>query len=287
MKLSSEMTNDQCINFCQSKSFVIAGTKSGTQCFCGNDLLGSALVSSGRCNMTCMGDATESTICGGPDTLSIWGFDSSFQQERSYGQSLSLAMTPGAQENGGMAYTKVQITSSIYTWPPIGSSATDPSTSLATSGLSEVEMAMLSVIASKVREREGATTQDFIGSISSVLNIGMSSIASDVPLENLTSGTASITGSSSVTFAPKPAIALTAVPTEATLYMTAMAGSTTAEAKNSIDDIIADDASATLDRDKVSSSMDEAEVDDTATIPILSATKRERRAHRRRSQWSK
>lgn len=289
MKLSSEMTNDQCINFCHSKSFVIAGTKSGTQCFCGNDLLGSVLVSNGRCNMTCTGDATESTICGGPDTLSIWGFDSSIQQEQSPGQSFSLAMAPGTQETGGMAYTKVQITSSIYTWPPTESSASNPSTSLATSDLSELEMAMLSVIASKVHEKQGAAAQGFIGSISSVLNVGMSSIAGDVPPANSTSSTAFITGSSSITFAPKPAIALTAVPMEATLYMTAMAGSTTAtntaEANSSIDDIVADDASASLDGDQVSSSLDEAEVDNTVIIPILSAMKTERRAPRRRSHW--
>lgn len=280
MKLASDMTNDECINLCRSKSFAIAGTKSGTQCFCGNDLLGSVLVSNGQCNMSCAGDATQSTLCGGPEALSIWGLLDTSIQEESPEQSFSSTVTPEAQGTGGMAYTKMQITSSIYAWPPAETSVSDLPTSLAASDLSELEMAMLSVIAFKARETQGTAGQGFIGSISAVLNMGTSNIADDVPPANLTSSTAFITESSSITLAPKPVHGLTAVPTDSTLYMTAMADDTTAthtaEANNPMDDIVADDASAAMDGDQVGSS----------AIPILPGTKRERRVPRRRSHWA-
>lgn len=280
MKLASDMTNDECINLCRSKSFAIAGTKSGTQCFCGNDLLGSVLVSNGQCNMSCAGDATQSTLCGGPEALSIWGLLDTSIQEESPEQSFSSAVTPEAQGTGGMAYTKMQITSSIYAWPPAETSVSDLPTSLAASDLSELEMAMLSVIASRARETQGTAGQGFIGSISAVLNMGTTNIADDVPPANLTSSTAFITESSSITLAPKPVHGLTAVPTDSTLYMTAMADDNTAthtaEANNPVDDMVANDASAAMDGDQVGSS----------AIPILPGTKRERRVPRRRSHWA-
>lgn len=292
MEVASGMTNDQCVTFCQSQSFAIAGTKSGTQCFCGNDLSGSAVMSSEQCNMTCAGDTMESTVCGGPGALSVWSFDSSFQHAGlSSGEqsSLSLATIPSPQETGAIAYTKML--KSIYSWPSTASSAGNSPIPLATSDLSELEMAMLSVIASKAQKKQGTAAQGFIGSISSVLNMGMSSIAHDVPLANLTTSTAFNAASSSISLVPKPTVPLTVVPTAATLYMTASTGGTvttrTPETNGLNGDVGAIDASTALNGNQVSPSIDGADVDDTDIVPTLYATtKKERRAPRRRAHWA-
>lgn len=290
MNLVSEMTNDQCIRFCQSQSYTIAGTTSGTQCSCGNSLSDSIIVNDAQCNMTCGGDTTRSTTCGGPGALSIWSSDNIAQQGQSSVLSSLLATATGLQQTGNLAYTKLQITPSIYAWPPTASSASHLSTSLAKSDLSELEMVMLSVITSKSNEKHGADAQDFIGSMSSALNMGKSKIAENVSFANFTSSTAFITGISSVMLAPKPAIALTAVPTVTTLYMTAMASDNaatlTAEANSTGGGIGADDVSASLDGEQMSSLLDGAEVDGTDIIITLSASKRERRALRRRAHWA-
>jgi hypothetical protein len=67
------MTNEECVKFCKRQGLTLAGTEDGAQCFCGNVLIGSALLPSGRCNIPCTGDLDNSTVCGGPWALSVWG----------------------------------------------------------------------------------------------------------------------------------------------------------------------------------------------------------------------
>lgn len=280
MYLASNMANDQCIQFCRSHSYTIAGTRSGTQCFCGNSLPNSVIVNDAQCNMTCGGDTIGSTMCGGPEALSIWSSDNIVQQGQSSGLSSLLATATGLQQIGDLAYTKVQVASSIYTRATKASSASNWSDSLVTSNLSELEMAMLSVIASKANEKQGTAAQNFIGSISVVLNMGMSKIANDVPFANLTSSSMFVTGASSITMTPKHAIALTAVPTEATLYMTEVAGGNvatrTAEAKSSDVGVGAGGTMATLDG---------AAVDDNEVLRTSGASTIGRKVPRRRAHW--
>lgn len=75
------MTNEQCVRFCQKQGLILAGTEDGAQCFCGDVLFGSALLSPDHCNVTCTGDITNSTTCGGSWALSVWSPDGTAQQE--------------------------------------------------------------------------------------------------------------------------------------------------------------------------------------------------------------
>lgn len=75
------MTNEQCVRFCQKQGLILAGTEDGAHCFCGDVLLGSALLSADHCNVTCTGDITNSTTCGGSWALSVWSPDGTAQQE--------------------------------------------------------------------------------------------------------------------------------------------------------------------------------------------------------------
>lgn len=75
------MTNEQCVAFCQKEGLTLAGTEDGSQCFCGDVLLGSVSLPPGHCNVTCTGDVTNSTICGGSWALSVWSPDGAVRQE--------------------------------------------------------------------------------------------------------------------------------------------------------------------------------------------------------------
>lgn len=288
VNLASGMTTDQCIMFCQSQSLAIAGTKSGTQCFCGNTLLDSMTVSNGQCNMTCSGDTTESTVCGGPWALSIWSSHGGTRKGQSLEHSFSLGTTSGSQQTSGLEHTKTQVTSVVNAWPT-ASPASNLSISSALPGVPEFPIAKLSASASKTLPKEGTVPNDVVGNISSVLNVDISSNAKDVSLANLTS-TAFIAAPLSTQLGPGPAIPLTAVPSAATLFVTAMTGGMidahTSEV-NSIDGNSAGgDGKIAGDGDEVSSSLDGADVDDTNTVPTLSAIMRERTASRRRAHWA-
>lgn len=75
------MTNEACIEFCQRQGFTLAGTEDGAQCFCGDVLIGSASLPPGHCNSPCTGDLSNSTVCGGPWALSVWGPGGTARQE--------------------------------------------------------------------------------------------------------------------------------------------------------------------------------------------------------------
>lgn len=69
---SGSMTIPICIDFCESKGFQYAGIEYAGECYCGNDFVNGASLSyiSEQCTMKCSGDS--STICGGPDAISLW-----------------------------------------------------------------------------------------------------------------------------------------------------------------------------------------------------------------------
>ena len=65
------MTNSGCIAACEAKSYTLAGTEDGGQCFCGNTLTGgSTQIAETMCDMACEGDASQT--CGGGWALSVW-----------------------------------------------------------------------------------------------------------------------------------------------------------------------------------------------------------------------
>jgi hypothetical protein len=65
---SNGVTGQQCILYCNSKGYRIAGTEYAKQCFCGN-ALPSEVAASG-CDMPCRGNAKEA--CGGRERLSVY-----------------------------------------------------------------------------------------------------------------------------------------------------------------------------------------------------------------------
>ncbi|KPI43427.1 putative fungistatic metabolite [Cyphellophora attinorum] len=68
---SSSMTAEICASFCTGYQYM--ATEYSSECYCGNTLLGgSAVVTDGRCSMTCSGNS--GTICGGPNGLSLYQF---------------------------------------------------------------------------------------------------------------------------------------------------------------------------------------------------------------------
>ncbi|KAL6802021.1 COOH terminal WSC domain-containing protein [Trichoderma sp. SZMC 28012] len=64
------MTNDKCVANCVSKGFSIAATEYGGQCYCGNDLVGSAKLAESQCSMACEGNSKE--VCGGSWAISVY-----------------------------------------------------------------------------------------------------------------------------------------------------------------------------------------------------------------------
>lgn len=97
LDLPGGMTNEECIRFCEKQGLTLAGTEHGAQCFCGNVLLGSASLSPDHCNVTCTGDLTNSTVCGGSWALSVWSSDGTAHQQP------SLASLPDVVEHYGPA----------------------------------------------------------------------------------------------------------------------------------------------------------------------------------------
>jgi hypothetical protein len=68
-----QMTNEKCIKHCKTAGFALAGTEYGGQCYCGNELVGSAKLEESSCTIKCEGDASQ--ICGGGWALSVYSID--------------------------------------------------------------------------------------------------------------------------------------------------------------------------------------------------------------------
>lgn len=66
-----KVSNTNCISYCNSEGFSIAGTEYGGQCYCGNSLdASSTVLAESKCDMACEGDATET--CGGGNALTVY-----------------------------------------------------------------------------------------------------------------------------------------------------------------------------------------------------------------------
>ncbi|KAF5353807.1 hypothetical protein D9758_010585 [Tetrapyrgos nigripes] len=68
---STNMTAENCINFCDSQEFVFAGTEFGQECYCGNALQnGGTNTTASQCNVACTGNRNE--LCGAGGRLNIF-----------------------------------------------------------------------------------------------------------------------------------------------------------------------------------------------------------------------
>lgn len=179
------LTNGQCVDFCRTQGFAIAGTESGSQCFCGTLLVDSVALANRQCNTSCTGDAANSTMCGGSWALSIWTIDGSIRQAKSPKRDTILATAPAPvmlQSISGVK-SKFDIATAVYGWPPVSSPAMQPE-SLASMNTSRLEQAILAAVAAEAGgfAFEPASASNIIQSVSMILNMGMSSIAHDLSL---------------------------------------------------------------------------------------------------------
>ncbi|KAE8446194.1 hypothetical protein EG329_012419 [Mollisiaceae sp. DMI_Dod_QoI] len=69
---TTSMTDESCVDYCDSNAFIYAGTEYSSQCFCGDTIASTALVANGTtdCNMPCAGNSSEP--CGGLSRLSLF-----------------------------------------------------------------------------------------------------------------------------------------------------------------------------------------------------------------------
>lgn len=64
------LSNEKCVSHCKDAGFILAGTEYGTECFCGNELVGSEKVDDSECSMPCSEDSADT--CGGHWALSVY-----------------------------------------------------------------------------------------------------------------------------------------------------------------------------------------------------------------------
>lgn len=222
LSVAGGMTTGQCVDFCQTQGFAIAGTEDGTQCFCGTLLLDSVTLDEGHCNMSCSGDVANSSMCGGPWALSIWTIDGSVQQaqDQSPEKRVTLATAPGWQDALAVK-SKFDAATAVYAWPPLGPSISTGAGSLTSMNTSKLESAILAAVAAEasgLAPIEPASASDIIASVSMILNMGMSSIASDLSLVGPISNTILFSGPTNIPLAPGPVIPLTNFPPLATTF---------------------------------------------------------------------
>lgn len=176
LDLRGGMTNEDCVRFCQKQGLTLAGTEDGAQCFCGNVLLGSALLSPDHCNATCTGDLTNSTVCGGSWALSVWSSDGTAQQQPS---PTSLRDVVGHYGPGGErslpASINIAINSSLMSSP----------TALGVVGLGDIQSS--AVPSRGLATSQPATASTVMQRLSSILNTGSSSAANDLTFATTTS----------------------------------------------------------------------------------------------------
>lgn len=111
-----DMSNNQCIEYCQSSGFSISGTRDGGQCYCGNEMYETWLTDDADCNVPCASDAED--LCGGPAAIGV------------YSSSRDIAIVPkpfaftppaGASawslHTGGASARTLVITTNVYAWP--------------------------------------------------------------------------------------------------------------------------------------------------------------------------
>ncbi|KAF1991758.1 WSC-domain-containing protein [Aulographum hederae CBS 113979] len=70
---NDDMTQGNCVDFCDSKGYSYAGLEFGTQCYCGSSLASDRKPvegMAGNCVMTCAGEPGQ--MCGGPDAVTMF-----------------------------------------------------------------------------------------------------------------------------------------------------------------------------------------------------------------------
>lgn len=65
-----KVSNEKCVSHCKEAGFLLAGTESGAECYCGNELVGSEHLDDTDCSTPCVDDA--SSVCGGDFALSVY-----------------------------------------------------------------------------------------------------------------------------------------------------------------------------------------------------------------------
>lgn len=294
LTLAGGMTTEQCVGFCSVQGFPIAGTEYSTQCFCGYMLLDSMMVDESQCNMSCAGDATNTTMCGGPWALGIWSVDGSVRQGDSPVNQFTLATTPGWQHTGGVRYSMTAVTTPIWAWPPFASSAgpaaTAPSPSMDMSGLESAILSAVAAEAGGMALLDSAAAGGIIESVSLILNQGMSSIANVLSLTTPAINPPFISGPTNIPLGPGPVVPSTTIPTATTLLVETAAlpipTSKMAEANAAGEDATADDPGASEGGAFVGVNSNGAEKDGSYTFPTLPGVNRRWRAPRRRAHWA-
>jgi hypothetical protein len=95
-----DMTVEKCASFCSEKGFTLAGLEYSGECYCGNELSNGASLdkTSDQCNMKCSGD--DSTICGGPDAISLFSGPAAQAAAASPSPSATASATASAAPAG-------------------------------------------------------------------------------------------------------------------------------------------------------------------------------------------
>lgn len=210
LSVAGGMTTEQCVDFCQTQNFPIAGTEYSTQCFCGNLLLDSVNLDEGQCNMTCSGDNSNLSMCGGSWALSIWTIDGNLQQS----QSQSLGEVPTALNTPGLQDTladesALDAATTVYTTLPPGLALITETASLVTLNASNVGSAFPTSVAVEVDELppvRPAIISDRLDSESMTPTMDTSSIASESSGVIDSGITEIIAGSTDIPLAPGPVI---------------------------------------------------------------------------------
>ncbi|ROV94309.1 hypothetical protein VMCG_08609 [Cytospora schulzeri] len=136
------------------------------------------------------------------------------EQIQSPGEQSTLSVISDHYQSGGARMSMVPKETAIHAWPPLAPTA-NATTGSASLGMSDLESSILAAVASEANglaSNEPASASAIIQSVSSLLNLGMSSIASSLamaaPIGTVTTST---TGPSELPLGPGPVIPSTTV----------------------------------------------------------------------------
>ncbi|KIR81502.1 hypothetical protein I306_01336 [Cryptococcus gattii EJB2] len=92
---SNDMTLSKCASYCQCAGLILAAVEYSSQCYCSSVLNNGASLTktSNACTMACAG--VSSSICGGPDALTLMILDSAVSKLNSDFTSAILSLPPG------------------------------------------------------------------------------------------------------------------------------------------------------------------------------------------------